>query len=230
MADSRYRIAVSELRSAQKPTRGASAYSIRVNRPLGRRLAAMASVLGLTPTQVSVLSAGLSLVGIGLLTFLRPSPALGLFVGGALVGGFALDSADGQLARLQGTSTRAGEWVDHMVDCLVKLLLHIGVLVSWYHVHRDPHLLLIPLAFQVVAVLTFFGGVLVEKLRTTQAPPPHGLRGRPGLLLPVDNGVLCCSFFVWGIPTAFVWLYSVLFLTHLLYLAAFLRNWYGDLR
>jgi phosphatidylglycerophosphate synthase len=33
-----------------------------------------------------------------------------------LVLGYALDAADGQLARLRGGGSSLGEWLDHMID------------------------------------------------------------------------------------------------------------------
>jgi hypothetical protein len=65
--------AYQRLRNAQKRTPGAPAYSLYVNRPLGRVLAAGAYQLGLTPNQVTYLSALFSLAGIVLLAVSRPS-------------------------------------------------------------------------------------------------------------------------------------------------------------
>ena len=64
------------LRVAQKGrARGAPAYSVFVNRPVGRLLAAIAYRLGLTPNQVTVISAVFTFAGIGLLAVLPPTPA-----------------------------------------------------------------------------------------------------------------------------------------------------------
>ena len=110
MADQRrgtYAEAIARLAFAQKGSRNAPAYSRWVNRPLGRRFAALAYVAGLTP-------------GPGhrdqRLLHLRRDRAdrrrrgrrrlLGVLVAVLLVIGYALDSADGQLARLRGGGTR----------------------------------------------------------------------------------------------------------------------------
>ena len=51
-----YRQTLTRLRAAQKPAgRGAPAYSVYVNRPLGRRIAARAHLLGLRPNQITAM-------------------------------------------------------------------------------------------------------------------------------------------------------------------------------
>lgn len=231
MSATTFRRSLDDLRTAQKPPRGVSVYSIHVNRPAGRLLAAAADVLGLRPNQVTALSGTFSLAAVALLALARPSAAVGLLVGGALVLGFALDSADGQLARLHRSGSRSGEWFDHVLDCAVKLLLHAGVLIAWYRFTDAEGLLLLPLAFQVVAMLLFFGGILVEQLRPPGQPRPAAPSGhlRSVLLLPVDNGVLCCAFLLWGAQGLFEVVYALLFVAHVLYLGAFLRAWYREL-
>jgi phosphatidylglycerophosphate synthase len=232
VSETTFRRSLDDLRAAQKPPRGVSVYSTHVNRPAGRLLAASADVLGLRPNQVTALSGLFSLAAVLLLVLVEPSAGTGLAVGAALVVGFMLDSADGQLARLHRSGSRAGEWFDHVLDCAVKLLLHAGVLVAWYRFRPDDDArLLLPLAFQVVAVLMFFAGVLVEQLRPAGQPRPAAPPGRLRslLLLPVDNGVLCCTFLLWGAPRVFEVVYAVLFVAHLLYLGAFFRAWYREL-
>ncbi len=64
--------------------------------------------------------------------------------------GYAFDSADGQLSRLTGRSSPAGEWLDHMVDATkvvsmplalgLGLYLHDVVPVAWLVVQPTPGL------------------------------------------------------------------------------------------
>ena len=142
---------VERLRATQKHSVGAPAWSRYVNRPVGRHLAAIASRAGLRPDQVTGLSALASLTAIVLLVLLGPSWPLGAAVAGLLVLGYALDSADGQLARLQGSSSPAGEWLDHVVDSAKIVSLHAAVLLQ---LQRWDGLVgawsLVPLAFLVV--------------------------------------------------------------------------------
>ena len=231
----RYRRSLAELVAAQKPPRGVSLYSTWVNRPLGRRLAALADVLQLTPDQVTLLSGLCSLTAIALLLVPASLP-VGLAVGGLLVLGFALDSADGQLARLRRSGSRAGEFLDHMLDCVVKCGLHAGVLVAGYRAGERGSVLLVPLAFQIVSVLLFFGGTLVAKLREQSARPDTERPGRrvtdrasSVLLLPADHGILCLTFLLWGVPDIFGPAYALLLLAHTALLAVFAFVWYREL-
>ena len=105
-----------ELRSAQKGRKGAPPYSLFVNRPLGRVFAAAANVLGLRPNQVTMISACFTFAAIALLAIGPATWWVGVLVAVGLVLGYALDSADGQLARLQGGGSLTGEWLDHMID------------------------------------------------------------------------------------------------------------------
>src|SRR3954447_9483530 len=95
--------ALRELRTAQKSAKGVSLYSRYVNRPAGRVLAAGAYRVGLTPNQVTLVSAAFSLGAVVTVALVRPSWAVALVVYAALATGFAFDSADGQLARLTRT-------------------------------------------------------------------------------------------------------------------------------
>lgn len=91
------------LARAQKGhARGAPAYSVYVNRRIGRVLAAVAYRIGLTPNQVSIISAVHSFVAIGLIAFGPVNVPMGLLIALLLVLGYAWDSADGQVARLRG--------------------------------------------------------------------------------------------------------------------------------
>src|SRR4051794_1561474 len=114
MRELSYRGAVERLASAQKSAKGGSLYSRYVNRPVGRVLAAGAYRAGLTPNQVTLVSAAFSYGAVAALAAAAPSWGLAAAVYAALALGFAFDSADGQLARLLGAGGPAGEWLDHV--------------------------------------------------------------------------------------------------------------------
>ncbi|SFK16314.1 CDP-alcohol phosphatidyltransferase family protein [Streptomyces pini] len=235
---SRFRYAVGELAAAQKSAKGVSLYSRYVNRPAGRLLAAAAYGTRMSPNQVTAVSAVFTFTGVALIAVLPPSHGLALGVFAALVTGFALDSADGQLARLTRRGSPAGEWLDHVVDCAKMLALHTAVLIC-FHRHfgfSDPVYLLIPLAFQFAAVTVFFGGVLTEQLKRNAAGSGAGAPAasapsalRSVALLPVDYGLLCAVFLFLGSRELFLVLYCSLLAAHLLFLPAFLAKWYREL-
>lgn len=228
-----------ELRGAQKSAKGVSLYSRYVNRPAGRVLAAGAYRAGLTPNQVTLISALFTYAALAAVALVEPSWTLGLAVYAALAIGFAFDSADGQLARLTGRGGPDGEWLDHVVDCGKLLLVHTAVLISFYRFGELPSdaWLLLPLGFQLAAVVTFCAGLLREKLgkaAVTEAPAAQAAapvsQVRAVALLPADYGVFCLVFLLLGVPGAFRAGYAVLAVVHTLFLAAFLAKWFRELR
>jgi phosphatidylglycerophosphate synthase len=226
-----YRETVRRLAGAQKPpAAGSPAYSRFVNRRIGRHLAAGAYQLGRTPNQVTAVSAAFSLAGILLVALVEPSWWLGLLVALALALGYALDSADGQLARLRGGGSPAGEWLDHVVDCVKILTLHAAVLISF---HRFADLsdgwLLVPLAYLVVDATAFFAMTLNDQLkrgRVAPAGPVVPSLARSLLVLPTDYGVLCLVFALFGWTAGFRVGYLLLLVANGVYLGAALVKWY----
>ncbi|MFF7177614.1 CDP-alcohol phosphatidyltransferase family protein [Streptomyces sp. NPDC008121] len=229
--------ALTELRSAQKSAKGVSLYSRFVNRPVGRYLAAGAYACRLTPNQVTLISAAFSFAAVAGAALGTPTWTLGLLIWLGLAVGFAFDSADGQLARLRGGGSAAGEWLDHVVDSAKITALHVAVLIAFYR-HpghfgtADDLWLLVPLGFQLAAVVTFFGGLLTEKLKPRPAPgtpaqAPSTVRSLA--LLPVDHGVFCLVFVLIGAGPAFRWAYTALGAVSALFLVAFLAKWFREL-
>jgi phosphatidylglycerophosphate synthase len=232
-----HRALVARLASAQKSNRGAPGYSRWVNRPLGRHIAAVAYRLHRTPNQVTALSAVVTFIGIALLALLRPTWASGIAVCLLLVAGFALDSADGQLARLTRSGSPAGEWLDHVVDCAKTATIHLAVLISWFRfADLSDAMLLVPLAFSVEASVFFFAIVLTEQLRrgAQYAAAPVGPERAPLLrslvVLPADYGVLCLALALVGVPRVFVPLYTALLVLNVVFLLGALPRWFRDLR
>ncbi|WP_216206172.1 CDP-alcohol phosphatidyltransferase family protein [Amycolatopsis aidingensis] len=222
------------LPSAQKSAQGAPAYSRFVNRRAGGVLAAAAYQLGLTPNAVTAVSAAFTFAGIAGIALVEPSVTSGLLVCAALVLGYALDAADGQLARLRGGGSASGEWLDHIVDAAKISALHLAVLLAWYRFFELPEsYLLVPLGFQVVAVVLFFGMTLNDQLRRVKGVP-RAASGTPStirsvLVVPTDYGVLCLAFLVLGFRDIFTVVYCLLFLANTAFLVAALRKWFLDM-
>jgi phosphatidylglycerophosphate synthase len=222
------------LPSAQKSAKGAPAYSRFVNRRAGGYLAAAAYRLGRTPNQVTALSAVFTFTGIALIALVRPAVWTGIAVCLALVIGYALDSADGQLARLRGGGSASGEWLDHVIDAVKISALHLSVLVSGYRFSDLPRpWLLVPIGFAIVAAVLFFTMILNEQLRrarghgTAPASPPSTLRSL--LVVPTDYGLLCLAFLLLGFPSVFAVVYGLLFAANLAFLLAALPKWFSDM-
>lgn len=235
----RFRDTVAQLETAQKKrARGAPAYSIYVNRPLGRRLAAAAFMLGLGPNTVSLISALFTFSAIILIAVAQPTLWLGLLVTVLLVVGYAFDSADGQVARLRGGGSAAGEWLDHVLDCIKCSTLHIAVLITAYqNFHLTSQLwLLVPIGFSIVSAVSFFASILNDQLKSryhaqdaaTDAKNSTPMRALLGL--PTDYGILCLVFILLGWPPVFFVVYTLLFVASLGYLALAGPKWFGDMK
>jgi phosphatidylglycerophosphate synthase len=231
-----YRDTVTALRAAQKPAgAGSPAYSRFVNRWLGRHLAALARVARLTPDQVTGLSA-LSTAGALASVAMGPvSPATAVLIGVLLILGYALDSADGQLARLTGSGRPAGEWLDHTVDAFKVTAVHGCVLIGWYRgLHRRDAVLLAPLGFMVLAGALFFLTWLMERLRREQLASAHLAQAGSGgtirslLLLPTDFGAVILLFLLWGWPTLFAVGYLALLACTAAFAALALPRWFRE--
>lgn len=235
----RYRASLQQLLSAQKSAQGAPAYSRFVNRPLGRRLAAAAHVLGLTPNQVTATSAAVTGSAV-LVVALAPSAWWkGLLVTLLLVLGYALDAADGQLARLRGGGSLVGEWLDHVVDAAKVATLHLAVAVGAFRTF-DPvpgAWLLLPLLFSAVGSTWFFTVILNDHLRRAsgvrdgQATVTAGEARQHSPLralasAPADYGVHCLVFVLLGWPLAFQWAYGALALAFTALAAASFVAWF----
>ncbi len=231
--------ALTALAGAQKTSKGAPAYSRFVNRPIGRLFAAMAYRAGWTPNQVTALSATFSFAAIAVLALVRPSWWSGVLIMLGLVIGYALDSADGQLARLRGGGSLSGEWLDHMIDATKISTLHLAVLVSAYRFFglSHPAWLLVPIAFTVVAAVLFFGMTLNDQLRrnfqastgsTVERGATPGIRSL--MVIPTDYGLLCVVFALLGSTSVFFGVYVFLFACNAGFLALAAVKWFRDMQ
>ncbi|MCU1656625.1 MAG: CDP-alcohol phosphatidyltransferase, partial [Pseudonocardiales bacterium] len=230
----------------QKSNRGAAGYSRWVNRRLGRQIAAVAYLRGLTPNQVSAISAVFTFAAIAAIAVFRSSWVVGVAAAAGLLVGYAFDSADGQVARLRGGGSPAGEWLDHVLDALKVSAFHIAIAIAWFRFFdlRHPSLLLVPLGFAVVSAVFFFALVLsdmlrrVERLKAGQSgvttasldPTERAPILRSLVVLPNDYGVLALSVVLIGAQTAFVVVYTALFAANALFLAAGCVRWFREMR
>ena len=233
----RFADAYARLATAQKGhARGAPAYSVYVNRRLGRFFAAFGFTIGWTPDALTIISALNTLAALVILIAAPAGLGVGFLVAVLLVLGYAWDSADGQLARLRGGGTLSGEWLDHFVDALKISSLHLCVLVAlWLHTPaRDTAWLIVPLIFSVVSVVSFFGMLLNDLLKGKSGVASTHARGggtaiRSLMLLPTDFGLICLVFVLWGSPF-FLPAYAVLAAANAAFLVLAALKWHGEMR
>lgn len=228
------RESLARLEFAQKPGVGVPAYTRWVNRRVGRVLAAVAYCYSLSPNTVTAISAICSAAGLALLVGLPPSPLLGAGVALLLAFGYALDSADGQVARLGNTGSKKGEWLDHVVDAIRTPSIHLAVLAALWRWTDAPWWLLgTVMAYCVISVGQFMSQILAEQLAAGHVPveqTEHTRQiARSVVLIPTDIGTLCWVFLIWGFPAAFFSVYTVLFVVNTVYSAASMRRKYAKL-
>lgn len=233
-----YSAVLARLGTAQKgAARGAPAYSRFVNRRIGRYLAAAAYQAGLSPNAVTGVSALFTFSGIALLIALPPSWGQGAAVAVLLVLGYAWDSADGQVARLTGLGSPAGEWLDHVVDAVKVVTLPLALVVGFaVHDVVAPVWLLVLLVSAVTSSVLFFAMILTEQLRRAHGVQSMAHTGgrfpwlRSVLVLPTDYGVLCWTFLLLGAPMVFLWVYTVITACTFVFLALALVKWFREVR
>ena len=123
------------------------------NRFVARPLAAVVVVplarTSITPNQVTFLTLPVFLAGAVLLAIL---PSWGALLAGAAIIelSYVLDCADGQLARLKGTSSPVGAHLDFLMDELKAFTLIAAIAIRLWMPARDPRWLLEGLAGLVV--------------------------------------------------------------------------------
>ena len=197
------------LAAAQKPGAGVPAYMRWVNRGAARVVAAACAAFGWTPNFVSFISVCFSTIGLIVLVALEPAWWSGLIVGTALAVGFMFDSADGQVSRVTGASSKTGEWVDHVADAFAIVALVYGWVTSGQ----------------------FMSQILAEQfVRAAGRKQTRGGNLRSFVLLPTDPGVLCWSFVLWGFGVPFMVLYTFLAVVAVAHSSISLRRRFRDLR
>lgn len=231
---------VRRLAAAQKSAGlHAPAYSRFVNRKLGRLLAAWAYRAGLSSNAVTGISAVFTFSGIFLLVVFPPSALLGALVGSLLIVGYAFDSADGQVARLRGGGSPSGEWLDHMADAIKISALPLFMMIGFYRFNAAPDWwLLVPIGAAIVGAALFFGMILTEQLRRQVGATPTVAVNADGktfwlrsvLVLPMDYGVLCLSFFLLGVLPVFLTAYTFITVATAAFFLLAAVKWFRELR
>ncbi|WBU38830.1 CDP-alcohol phosphatidyltransferase family protein [Homoserinibacter sp. YIM 151385] len=224
------REASARLRAHQKPGYGVPAYLRWVNRALGRELAAAAAVARLTPSAVTVLSGLASAAGLAVILVAPHEWLWSTIAAALLLLGYALDSADGQLARLTGASSVAGEWLDHVVDAIRLPAVHLALAAALLREGEPLWVSGLALAFAALASGWFFAQTLAEKLGApAPASPQHAPWWVSVVKLPLDTAFLYLLVPLLAVPVLFTAGYAGLFLLTLAAAAASVRRKYRAL-
>jgi phosphatidylglycerophosphate synthase len=165
---------------------GAEAELIRrqTYQPLGRYWAlgpARLLARGLCPTQVrpnhlTLTSAGLMLGAAATVTLAPRVPIARGATAALLAIALVLDTADGHLARLQGTASEFGRWLDLLLDELCDMVLHAAIALAAFARDQRPAWLV---AGMIYAMGKYIFMVSNESLSgAAPAVPPRGLMTR----------------------------------------------------
>jgi phosphatidylglycerophosphate synthase len=104
--------------------------------PLAERLAERLRSTVIRPNALTLTTAGLMLCAAGSTAAGAAGGSVGrLAVASCLATALVLDTADGRLARLQGTASALGRWLDQVLDELADLALHAAI--AWAAFARD---------------------------------------------------------------------------------------------
>lgn len=120
-------------------------FDLHFSRFFGLFFAKAGKMLSMTPTQVSILSLAVGVIGGGLLYF-QDSWKIILIASFLITWAGVLDSADGQLARMTGQSTELGRIIDGVIDNLVFMACYLGGTFYFMEIHGWPVFILAILA------------------------------------------------------------------------------------
>jgi phosphatidylglycerophosphate synthase len=132
--------------------------------PLADRLAELLRPSPVRPNAVTLTAAALMLAAAGLTSAGADGWAGRAAIATAMALSLVLDTADGRLARLQGTSSAFGRWLDQFLDEMADLALHAAI--AWSAFARDgrPAWLLLGIVYASGKYLFLVQSTLGEEL------------------------------------------------------------------
>ena len=157
--------------------------------PLADRLAEWLRPTAVRPNAVTLASAGLMLSAAALESAGFSAWGGRLAIALALAVALVLDTADGRLARLQGTSSSFGRWLDQVLDELVDIALHAAIAWAAFCREGQPGWLLLGMLYASSKYLFQVQSLLGEELESDMKridaapgvrPPPAARRALAG--------------------------------------------------
>ena len=119
----------------------------------------------ITPNQITVLSFFVGLFSMGFYVSGRSDS----LVWGAifLYGKVLLDNIDGNLARVRGTSSRLGRFLDSLTDFLVTVMIYIGIwaYMMWDYYADRAYLSYLSLSVISLIILILYGQKFIKKYK-----------------------------------------------------------------
>ena len=115
------------------------------------------------PNAVTIAAAASVLFASYLIAFAGHSPLVRASTAILLAIGLVLDTADGRLARLQGTASEFGRFLDAMLDEFCDLTLHLAIAWSLFARNHAPIWLVVGACYAIGKYLFMFASRLVDE-------------------------------------------------------------------
>ncbi len=106
---------------------------------LAEKLAAALEPTGVRPNHLTLAAAALMLTAAAIVGGAAAGYTPSIATAASLAAALVLDTADGRLARLQGTSSVFGRWLDQVLDELADVALHTAIAWSVFQSSRQPY-------------------------------------------------------------------------------------------
>ncbi len=132
--------------------------------PLADWLTARLVSTRVRPTLLTLIAAFLMLGGAALVAM---ESSTHLAIAGMLALALVLDTADGRLARLQGTASAFGRWLDQVLDELADLTLHAAIAWAAFRAHGEHGWLLLGILYASGKYLFLTQSLLGEELEAS---------------------------------------------------------------
>jgi hypothetical protein len=129
------------------------------------------------PNALTLASAGLMLGASAAVAFAPAGTAARVATAVAMALALVLDTADGHLARLQGTASEFGRWLDVLLDELCDMALHAAIAWAAFAHHHAPAWLVLGMLYGM-GKYVFMAGNEGWRGRETEAGTP-GVPARP---------------------------------------------------
>jgi phosphatidylglycerophosphate synthase len=136
--------------------------------PLARMLADRLAPTRIRPNAVTLAAGVLMLSSAGLVAFGSTTITFRCLTAGAMALALVLDTADGRLARSQGTSSAFGRWLDQVLDELADIALHASIAWATFQASARADWLLVGIIYASGKYLFVIQSLLGEELEKTQ--------------------------------------------------------------
>jgi phosphatidylglycerophosphate synthase len=140
------------------------------------------------PNAVTLAAAACVVIAAALVGFAATSAAVSVTASIFLAAGLVLDTADGHLARIQGTASPFGRWLDATLDETCDMLLHAAIAWGAYQASADVSWLVLGMLYAMGKLAFFTATVPTTEERPGLAAVERPLRKVP-LVLAIQSAV-----------------------------------------